>query len=387
MFFYFLFTVFCLTFLLCFGSYFLYPVAICIIGKVRPFSVRKNDITPHVSIIISAYNEGKDIKDKIDNTLALDYPPDKREILIGSDGSSDDTALIVRRMIKICPAAGIKFFDFQQNRGKTSVQNDLVAKAAHDILIFTDAASFLPGDALKKMVRSFADEQVGCVAGKMRFIDTDKNITTRSQGIYWRYEVKVRELESALGSLVGVDGPLYAVRKSNYVPLAGNIISDLMTPLLVLGQGKKVILEQEAFVDEEPKEKSDQEFSTRRRITLRGMVGVFSHASLLNPLRHPLLSLQILFHKIIRWSVGLLVLVHIAACMVLAFYSNVFQYILVGYGVFFAAAALGWLAASRGVNIKLLSVPYYFCLVNLAASMGIIDFLRGRQAITWKTVR
>lgn len=372
-----------LTFFLCLCSYFLYPLFVFFLGKVARISVQKDEITPHVSIIISAFNEGKDIKKKLSNTLALDYPREKIEILIGSDGSTDDTAA----MVKAYPASGIRFFDFKENRGKTSVQNDLVAKASHDILLFTDAASFLPKDALKKMVRNFADERVGCVAGKMRFIDTDKNITTQSQGIYWRYEVKVRELESALGSLIGVDGPLYAIKKPNYVPLAPNIISDLMSPLLVLGQGKKVVLESEAFVDEEPKEKSGQEFETRRRITLRGMVGVFAHARLLNPLKDPLVALQILFHKVIRWAVGLLVFVNVIACLGLAMRSTLFQYIIISYIAFFFAALLGWMAAGRNIKLKILSIPYYFCLVNLAASMGIIDFLRGKQAVTWKTVR
>ena len=375
--------VYCVTFFLCFGSYFLYPLVVFALGRIAGISVQRAEITPPVSIIISAYNEGKDIRKKLSNTLAQDYPSEKVEILIGSDGSTDDTAAEV----KAYPASGIRFFDFQENRGKTSVQNDLVAKASHDILIFTDAASFLPKDALKKMVRNFADERVGCVAGKMRFVDTDKNITTQSQGIYWRYEVKVRELESALGSLIGVDGPLYAVKRPCYVPLAPNIISDLMTPLLVLGQGKMAVLESEAFVDEEPKEKSGQEFNTRRRITLRGMVGVFSHATLLNPLRHPLLALQILFHKVIRWGVGLLVFINLLACLGLAAGSTFFQYILVSYGIFFCAAILGWLAAGRDIKVRALSIPYYFCLVNLAASLGLIDFLRGKQAITWKTLR
>lgn len=375
--------IYSVTFVLCLGSYFLYPLGIFLFGKIAHFSVQQSDILPPVSVIISAYNEGRDIEKKLDNTLALDYPREKVEILVGSDGSTDDTAKVIEKY----PEPGIRFFKFQENRGKTSVQNDLVEKASHDILIFTDAASFLPKDALQKMVRNFADKRVGCVAGKMRFIDVDKNITTQSQGLYWRYEVKVRDLESSLGSLVGVDGPLYAVRKECYVPLAPNIISDLMTPLLVLGKGKKVILEPEAFVDEEPKEKSGQEFDTRRRITLRGMVGIFSHSELLNPVRHPLLSVQILFHKVIRWAVGLLVFINVLSCLGLALYSQVFQWILVGYGVFFISAILGGLAAGRGIKVKALSVPYYFCLVNMAASLGIIDFFRGKQAITWKTVR
>ncbi len=375
--------VFWVSLLLVAASYFLYPLFVFVLGKVVRVSVKKLNIEPKVSVVISAYNEGKDIREKLLNTLSLDYPAEKIEILVGSDGSQDDTAAFVKEFSD----RGVRFFDFKENRGKTSVQNDLVDAASHDILIFTDAASFLPPEAVRKLVANFADPTVGCVAGKMRFVDTDKNITTQSQGIYWRYEVKVRELESALGSLIGVDGPLYAVRRENYVHLAPNIISDLMTPLLVLGQGKRVVLEPEAFVDEEPKEKTDQEFSTRRRITLRGMVGVFSHSRLLNPFQYPLVSFQILFHKVVRWNVGALVVLNFLCCVFLASDHGFFQIFLMAYGAFGLLALLGWFASLMGFSVRGLSIPYYFLLVNLAASWGVWDFLRGQQAVTWKTVR
>lgn len=371
------------TFLLCFSSYAIYPFIIYLLGRMNRFSVTKRDVTPPVSIIISAYNESNDIENKIRNTLALDYPKDSFEILIGSDGSTDDTAKLVSKYT----SQGIIFYDFKHNRGKTAVQNELVAKAKHDILIFTDAASYLPQNAMRMIVRNFADKRVGCVAGNMRFIDTDKNITTQSQGVYWNYETKLRSWESAIGSLIGVDGPLYALRKQCYVPLGNNIISDLMTPLIVLGQRKKVVLEPKAFVDELPKEKSDQEFDTRRRITLRGMVGIFSYAYLLNPLKYPMLSIQIFLHKVIRWWVGSLVVLNTIACLLLALINPWFGILLIGYAIFFMAALLGWRTASSGIKVKVLSIPYYFCLVNIAATMGIIDFLNKKQATTWKTVR
>ncbi|MCD6388404.1 MAG: glycosyltransferase family 2 protein, partial [Desulfobulbaceae bacterium] len=247
----FLLFIFLATFFLCGATYFLFPLVLLAAGRIFPLNAKKEKIYPSISIIISAYNEENDIAAKIDNTLALNYPPEKVEILIGSDGSTDNTASIVESFT----GERIRFYDFQKNRGKTSVQNDLVEKSKGDILVFTDAASFLSRDSVEKLVRNFADSRVGCVAGRLRFIDTDQNLTTESQGLYWRYEVKLRELESCLGTLVGVDGPLYAVRKKCYVPLEANIISDLMTPLLVLEQGRKVILEPEAVVDEKPTQK------------------------------------------------------------------------------------------------------------------------------------
>ena len=201
--------IFILTISLCISTFALYPLVIWIFGRLTSFRPRSNDVFPSVSIIIPAFNEGKDIARKLENTLALDYPGEKLEILVGSDGSTDQTEEFVRQFEE----RGVRLFAFQKNRGKTAVQNDLVAQSRGEILVFTDAASFLNRTSILKLVRSFADQRIGCVAGKMRFVGTDSNLTTRSQGLYWRYEVWIRELESRLGSLIGVDGPLYAVRR------------------------------------------------------------------------------------------------------------------------------------------------------------------------------
>jgi cellulose synthase/poly-beta-1,6-N-acetylglucosamine synthase-like glycosyltransferase len=374
--------IFVLTILLCFSSYVLYPLVLGFLGMTVPVKIRKADIHPFVSIIIPAHNEAVHIEQKIQNTLAIDYPKDKMEVLVGSDGSTDTTAEILEKY-----RSEVRVTNYEANRGKTAVQNDLVGMAKGDILVFTDAASFLPADAVIKLVRNFEDNSIGCVAGRMQFIGTDRNVTTQSQGLYWRYEFSIREMESRLGSLIGVDGPLYAVRRECYVPLAHHVISDLMTPLLVLGQGKRVVLEPDAFVDEEPTSRTAQEFRTRRRITLRGLLGIFTHKELLNPLKHPLLAIQIFFHKVLRWFVGLFVILNFLVCLANADHSF-YKGMLLLYGLFFLLALTGWIVRQTGGRASaLFSVPYYFTLVNAAATTGVIDFFRGKQAVTWKPVR
>lgn len=370
------------TFLLCLCSYALYPLFIWTLAKLFPFGVKQAVARPAVSIIIPAYNEAKDIENKIQNTLALDYPREKMEILIGSDGSTDRTAEIVKRSSN----NNARLVEFGENRGKTAVQNDLAKLSKGDILVFTDAASFLKQDAITKLVRNFSDRRVGCVAGRMHFIDTNSNITTQSQGFYWRYECKIRELESKLGRLIGVDGPLYAVRRDCYIPLEKNIISDLITPLLVLNRGKKVVLEPEAVVYEDPTLKSRQELITRRRITLRGLASLFAHSELLNPLKSTLLSAQLFFHKILRWFIGPLVMVNGLACTFLSS-NQIFATILIFYVLFGMAALGGWVLDHFGMRNRVFAVPYYFTLVNLAATLGIIDFFRRKQAISWTPTR
>lgn len=371
-----------LTLFLCFSSYVFYPIMIWVLGQFFPFRVDQADIRPSISIIIPAYNEAKDIEKKIHNTLALDYPKEKMEILIGSDGSTDKTVEIAKKFAD----HNVRVVEFDESRGKTAVQNDLVDLSKNEILIFTDAASLLKEDTLLKLVRKFGDERVGCVAGRMLFVDTHSNITTQSQGLYWQYESKVREFESAQGHLIGVDGPLYAVRRNCYVPLERNIISDLITPLLVLARGKKAVLEPQAFVYEDPTQESEQELTTRRRITLRGLASLFAHAELLNPLRSPSLAIQIFFHKILRWFVGPLALLNGLACIFLST-NRLFATILIFYLLFGMAAAGGWILDHLGMRNRLLVVPYYFTLVNLAATLGIIDFVRKKQAISWTPTR
>ncbi len=380
----FLFIIFWLSILLVASSYFLYPLVIWLIGKMFPFSPKRKEIFPQVSVIIPAYNEENSIEKKVRNTLELEYPQDKMEILVGSDGSTDKTSEIMSNLSN----NKIRFFDFKQNRGKTAVQNDLVKESKGEILVFTDAASFLSPDSLKKIVRDFADPRIGCVGGKMLFMDLDRNLTTKSQGIYWRYESKLRELESRLGSLIGVDGPLYAVKREYYLPLESHIISDLLTPLLVLEQGKKVILEPEALVFEDPTYESTQEFKTRRRITVRGLVGLANYPRLLNPFRHLLLSFQIFLHKIVRWLVGPLILINLLSTICLSYSGlRAFRFLLVLYMLFFMGAGFGWITEHLGIKSRILTIPYYFTLVNLAAMMGVIDFLKKKQAVTWTPVR
>ena len=375
-------TLFVLTLLLCAHTYFIYPLTLWVAGWAMPFRAKKADATPSISVLIAAYNEEKHIGAKLKNTLASDYPPNKVEILVGSDGSTDKTAAIASQY----SAQGVRVHDYRINRGKTAVQNDLTERASGEILVFTDAASFIGKHTLRELVKAFADPRVGCVAGRMVFVNTDENLTTESQGLYWKYEMQLRKLESRIGSLIGVDGPLYAVRREYYVPLARNMISDLVTPLLVSVQGKRVVIEMDALILEEPTDKSTQEMKTRRRITTRGLVGLKAHAKVLFSKKRPFLAFQIISHKLLRWFVGPLVLMNLLVCVMLS-NQAMFFLMTVLHLTFYASAGIGWLYEKKGKQLRFLKIPYYFCLVNMAAMLGIFDFLRGKQAVTWKPVR
>jgi cellulose synthase/poly-beta-1,6-N-acetylglucosamine synthase-like glycosyltransferase len=374
--------VFWSTFLLCVSTYFLYPIVIRILSGLKPFVSVKGDGKPFVSVIISAYNEERHLGEKIGNTLSLDYPRDRFEIIVASDGSTDGTVEAAKRFSE----QGVRVLDFRENRGKTIVQNESVESSRGEILVFTDAASPINREAVANIVRHFADERVGCVAGSLKYVDTHTNLTTESQGLYWKYESGIRKTESRLGRLIGVDGPLYAIRRDAYVPLQGNIISDLISPLLVLASGRKVILEEDAVALEDPTRQPHQEIRTRRRITLRALVGLREHKELLNPFRNPVLAAQLFFHKLLRWFVGPLALLNAFACVGLR-NEPLYGPILAGYAVFFLLAGTGYVLDRFGKKGTLFVAPYYFILVNAAATLGIVDFLRRKQAVTWVPVR
>lgn len=375
-------TLFVLSLYLCIHAYFIYPLTLWVAGLLKPFKAKKADITPSISILIAAYNEEKNIGVKLKNTLASDYPENKMEIHVGSDGSTDKTVEIAARYAN----QGVRVHDFRTNRGKTAVQNDLAKRASGEILVFTDAASFIGKGTLKELVKAFADPRVGCIAGRMAFVNTNANLTTESQGLYWKYEMCMRALESRTGSLIGVDGPLYAVRGECYVQLAENIISDLLTPLLVSVQGKRVVIEMKALILEEPTDRSTQELKTRRRITTRGLVGFKAHAKELFSKKNPFLAFQIVSHKLLRWFVGPLVLLNLLVSIMMSDQVTFFLMLCL-HILFYSSAYIGWFYEKRGKHLSYLKIPYYFCLVNLAAMLGIYDFLRGKQAVSWKPVR
>ncbi len=371
-FFFFLFVIFYV--------YFIYPLIIFLFSKLFDKHFKKGEMLPSLSIIIAAYDEEKDIALKLKNTLSLDYPKSLLEIIVGSDGSTDRTNEIVRGF----ETNGVKLIAFHQNRGKTWTQNDCVKVAKHDIIIFMDAASVCDKNALRKIVANFDDSRVGAVAGRIVYTTSRENLVTKSQGLYWRYEQLMKRAESKLGALIGVDGPLYAVKRNLYTPLPLTVLGDLMTPLLIRRNGYSVVLEPEAVSYEHTTKSSIDEIRTRRRVALRGFIGLFSYPNLLNPLNQPLLACQIVSRKIFRWAVPIFFLAMMISLIFLI--KHIFYLmILLGMISFLIFAFFGFKNIRSRNSLFLL--PYYFTLVNWAALLGIIDFLRGKRIVSWKPIR
>ena len=239
-----------------------YPLLLMLLSKFLGKPVRRNDSTPPVTVIIAAYNEERDIAQKLENTLALDYPHSKLEVLVTSDCSSDRTDEIVRSFAD----RGVRLHRQEERLGKTAAQNAAVEKATGEVLLFSDATTHYEPDVLRRLVPAFADDTVGCVTGNVVYShDADSSVShgTRS---YWNYEFLLKKHESAITSLIGVCGCMYAVRKSAYVPLYHEACSDFLMATTMVRQGLRAVYEPDAVCVEEPNVKGSKELAVRVRI-------------------------------------------------------------------------------------------------------------------------
>jgi cellulose synthase/poly-beta-1,6-N-acetylglucosamine synthase-like glycosyltransferase len=359
-----------------------YSVLMVIMGTIVNRRVRREDITPSVTFLITAYNEEIDIARKIEQTLGLDYPPDKMEILVASDGSTDGTDEIVQGYSD----RGVRLLRVEGRVGKTATQNEAVRHANNEIIVFSDATTLYESDAVRKLVRNYADDTVGAVSGRYEYRDPKGASTGLGTILFWKYENLVKEMQTRVHTITGCCGCIYSVRKSLYVPLPADIISDLVQPLKIVEQRYRIVFEKEAVAYEETTEDATEEFSMRVRVITRGMRGMLYMRSLFNPFRHPLVSLQILGHKVARWLVpvfGIAMLISSATLLSLPFYRYAFLLML----LVLVMAALGAYAERRGRCPLVLRLPLYFVVVNLAAIAAMWKVAVGEKAVTWETVR
>jgi glycosyltransferase involved in cell wall biosynthesis len=331
--------------------------------------------TPVVSLLVAAYNEGDVIEAKIRNALALEYDADSLEIVVASDGSRDATAEIVRRFTD---NVRIRLFDYPVNRGKLQVLNDTVPHLRGEIIAFSDASSMLVPEAINRLVAHFADPRIGGVSGLYKVTERNEASDGVQEDLYWRYETFVKFQETTLGSTLGCHGSLYAIRRSLYpFPDPRTINDDFVIPLRVVQQGYRIAYEPAAVSREKAKEMSG--FSRRVRIMTGNVFQLRELVALLRPFR-PLEVFFFLSHKagrlVVPWA---MIAALIANLMLLdrAFYRWCLGLQLGFYALAVAGAALS-------LHPRLLRLPYYFCMINLAAVLGSYFALFRQKAVVWK---
>lgn len=360
-----------------------YPIIVFLLARLIGRDVRKADIEPKVTVLIAAFNEEREIEHTVLNKLSQDYPPDRLEVIVVSDGSTDRTDAIVRRLAEHS-GGRLRFLRQEPRQGKTQALNMAVTHAAGDILVFADANSIYAPDGLRRLVRSFADPEVGYVTGQMIYTNLDGSGIGEGSGAYMRYENLLRVLETRLNSVVGVDGGIDAVRRELYVPMCSDQLPDFVLPLNVIEQGKRVVYEPNAMLFEPALSIATEEFRMRVRVSLRALWALYDKRSLLDPFLYPLFAWQLFSHKILRYGAfvpftGLLFLSTLLVGEHL-FYFGFLVLQLSAYGL----AALGhWLSRLPIATSKLLA-PYYFIILNVACAVALWKFVNRQKMILWK---
>jgi cellulose synthase/poly-beta-1,6-N-acetylglucosamine synthase-like glycosyltransferase len=364
--------------------YFGYPLLLLALSKLRtPLLVSKADITPTVSLIIPAFNEEKVIAQEIENSLVLDYPKEKLEIIVVSDGSTDKTNDIVRTFKK----EGVKLIALNPNQGKSSAQNRGVAEAHGEILFFTDANVMLRRDTVWRIVSNFKDDRVGCVVGKVSYLNERDTSVSEGEGFYWRYELFLRSKESELGNFAMGSGPIMAIRRNLFKPLDPNVGEDFVLPMQVAMKGYRVVYEPEAISEEVLFQNTPVSmFKSKVRVISKDLRGLFLCRKILNPFCYPLYAWGLISHKLLRWLVPyFLITIFLVNLFLLdhPFYSFVLALQIAFYGL----AIMGYLWQKNGKPPRVLGLPFSFCLVNLAALVGVARFVLGRKSGRWHPVR
>lgn len=467
-------TIFILISFLIFYTYFGYPLLIFLILKIpivrKFFKPPKNakpkkiisdeNYLPKVTLIISAYKESKEtIKQKIQNTLELDYPRNKLKVILAlamnsnpeidealfeyydnflkepdptllktsdeeiyikflkyediNDRRNDEVLLKYQNELfelnidseSVSPNAKKildKYFSQfnSENELNISITKDIQRKgklsqiirtlqfAEGEIIIFSDANSYFNKDAIKKLVRHFVDESVGCVAGEKR-IARDNTNTENAEGIYWKYESFLKKMDSELWSTIGAAGELFAVRKElceKYI-VKNAIIEDFVLSMNICRQGYRVVYEPDAYALEEPTKNIKSEFKRKIRIIAGGFQAIFLFKDLFNIAYYKTLSFQYISHRLLRWAITPFLFPIIYILNIFLINNFIFLIIFILQNLFYLSAFIGYLLEKINIKIRIFHITYYFLIINIAAYIGLYRYLTNKQKLTWEKVR
>jgi cellulose synthase/poly-beta-1,6-N-acetylglucosamine synthase-like glycosyltransferase len=351
-----------------------YPAALWLIARVRgrpaPPPAAAGE-PPRVSLIVAAHDEAQVIERKLRNALALDYPRDRLEVIVASDGSTD-------RTVELARASGADLVLDLPRAGKVAAQNAAVERATGELLAFSDANAFWDGGAMRRLVAPFADPRVGYVCGRLRL---EADGSTNQEGAYWRYEMAVRELESELGGVTAGNGAIYATRRDSYIVLDSARGHDLCFPFALTKRGWRALYAPDAIAEERMAPTIGGEFARKRRMMTRTW-GVVLRDGMLSPRGYgPLYAFQMLSHRALRYASPFLHLIALGTNLALLGHGAVYTVTLAVQVAFVLAAALGSL-----IPLRALRLANYYAMVEGSVLAGLWDRLRGGTALTWEKV-
>lgn len=366
------------SFSLIIAVYFGYPLFLVIATMFKNKPVNKADFTPSVSLLIPAYNEEKSIRAKIENSLSLDYPKNKLEIIVISDESTDKTEDITKEYLD----RGAKLIVQDKRKGKMAALNKAVLQAKGEIIVFSDADVMYENKAVRNLASNFNDEKIGCVCGELRCVVQSGTSVELGNRLHSKYEKFLIIRESRLQSLLVTSGCIYAIRKNLFKSINETLADDFVNPLQIAAKGFGVVYESKAIALLKLPRVIREELKRKARTIAQGVRGtiLFKRTILSSGL---LRFFQYLLHKFLRWLAPLfLILIFIFNFFLLD--SLIYQWIFAIQVSFYVVAFIGYILQKRGSKIKVFYIPFYFCLINLASLIGLVQVLGGKQKGIWE---
>ncbi|WP_342327859.1 glycosyltransferase family 2 protein [Pedobacter sp. FW305-3-2-15-E-R2A2] len=365
-----------------------YGFVLYILVKVKnlfytPFAFKKEAVLPGISVLIAAYNEEDIIEEKIRNTLALNYPKDKVQVIFITDGSTDHTAK------KVSAYPEVTLLHSDARAGKMAAIKRAIPFLEMEIIVFTDANTFLNKDALLELVKHYQNPKVGAVAGEKRIlVEETADASSAGEGFYWKYESLLKKWDYALYSGVGAAGELFSIRKALYQPVASDtIIDDHMIAMRIAENGHIIAYEPDAYAMETASADVKEELKRKIRIAAGGIQSILRLKKAANPFHYPIFTFQYISHRVLRWTITpfLLILALILNAWIAFDTGSLFYQVLFGLQVFFYLLSLiGLYFENRNIRIKALFIPYYFCVMNYAVIAGILRYYQKNQSAAWE---
>ena len=363
--------------------YVVYPLLVVVLGKLLGRRIAgSDDYLPRVTVLTAAFNEARHIAATVRNKLEQDYPAHLLEVIVVSDESTDGTDEIVTR---IAQADGrVRLIRQVPRQGKTAGLNLAMAQARGEIIVFSDANSIYRVDTVRRLVRNFADGRVGYVTGRMLYVNPDGSLVGDGCSAFMRYENRLRAAETRLGSLVGVDGGVDAVRRALYQPMRADQLPDFVLPLSVVQQGYRAVFEPEAIVTEDTLTTESSEYRMRVRVALRALWALWDKRGLLNPFFNPIFAWQLWSHKVLRYLSFLPLLAALVLNWFLLGAGPVYVAGAVAQIVFIVMVAFALRGPSSLTRHALSRYCFYFALLNWASAVAFVRFLRGQKQVLWQ---
>lgn len=366
-------------------AYFGYGVLLWLIRKIKggpvPADIPDHHAAlPFISFVIPAYNESNILEEKIRNTNFLDYPPELLEIILITDGSSDDS----KHAGHLFP--GIMHLHEDERRGKSAAINRAVPFCRGDIVVITDANTLLNKEALLMLAPHYRSENTGGVSGEKRVMSEQGTGSAGSEGLYWKYESFLKRGSAGLYTIVGAAGEFFSFRRVLFTPIPeDSILDDFILSMNIVKQGYRIGYEPEAYAMEKPSRNISDEFQRKRRISAGVFQSLVRNPYLFNPFSRPVVWFQFISHRFLRWTLAPLGLLLCAVIACILWDDSLFYGVFALLSLLFAVlAVVGYLLRDRSVNIPGFFVPFYFTMMNLALGVGFIDYLRGKQSVLWK---